>query len=83
MDQVSWYLIYVSYTDSLYNYCSVLEAGLTGASVLISLGAVLGKLNPLQILVLSLVETGAFVFNAHIGYKVLGAVDVGKINFRH
>ena len=57
---------------------SVLEGGLTAASVLISLGAVLGKLNPLQVLVLSILEAGAYVLNSYIGYKVLGAVDVGQ-----
>jgi ammonium transporter Rh len=51
---------------------------LTAASVLISLGAVLGKLNPLQVLVMCIIEAGAYVLNSYIGYKVLGAVDVGQ-----
>ncbi len=55
----------------------ILEGGLTAATVLISVGAVLGKLNPLQLLVMALVETPLFVFNAHIGYSVLGVIDIG------
>ena len=46
--------------------------------VVISLGAVLGKLNPFQLLVMSLVEAAIFVFNFHIGFKLLGAIDTGK-----
>ena len=70
--------IFVPLIMPLFHFYRVLDGGLTAAAVLISLGAVLGKLNPLQVLVMSLVETGAFVLNAYIGYKVLGAVDVGE-----
>ena len=35
-------------------------------------------MNPLQLLVMGLVETVVFVINCHIGYSLLGAVDVGK-----
>lgn len=59
----------------------VLEGGLAAAAVLISFGAVLGKLNPFQLLVMGLVEGALFVFNAHLGYKVLGAIDVGERKF--
>ena len=56
----------------------ILEAGLTSAAVLISFGAVLGKLNPFQTLVLALIESTVFVANAYLGYQVLGVIDVGK-----
>ena len=39
----------------------VLEGGLASAAVLITLGAVLGKLNPFQVLLLSLIEGPLFV----------------------
>ena len=54
-----------------------LESSLTSAAVLITYGVVLGKLNPLQILILTLIESLLFVINAYIGYTLLGAVDVG------
>ena len=65
---------------STLNFNRVLEGGLASAAVLISFGAVLGKLNPFQLLVMGLVEGALFVFNSHLGYKVLGAIDVGKSN---
>ena len=43
-----------------------------------SLGALLGKLNPIQVLGLSILESMVFTANAFLGYKVLGAVDIGK-----
>ena len=60
----------------------MLEGGLAAAAVLITLGAVLGTLNPFQILLLSMVEAPLFVLNAHLGYTILGAVDVGKIKYK-
>ncbi len=62
---------------------SLLEAGLASAAVLISLGAVLGKANPLQVLVLSLLESAVFVSNSHLGYSVMGVADVGGAIFVH
>ena len=58
-----------------------MEASLTSAAVLISYGAVLGKLNPFQVLIMSIIESVLFVANAYLGYTILGAVDVGGINF--
>ncbi len=58
-------------------YQSVLEAGLTSATVLISVGVLLGKLNPFQVLMMAIIEAGFFTANAYIGYTVLGAVDIG------
>ena len=57
----------------------VLEGGLASAAVLISLGAVLGKLNPFQVLLLSLIEAPLFVLNTYLGFTILGVVDVGEI----
>ena len=63
---------------ALFSY-RVLEGGFAAAAVLISLGAVLGKLNPLQVLVMSLVEAPLFVMNSYLGYTILGIVDVGEL----
>jgi len=60
-----------------------LEAALTSAAVLITYGVVLGKLNPFQVLVMTLIESPLFVANAYLGYKVLGAIDVGGAIFIH
>lgn len=57
----------------------VLEGGLASATVLISLGAVLGKLNPFQILLLSLIEAPLFGLITYLGYTILGVVDVGEM----
>lgn len=61
----------------------ILEAGLTSAAVLISLGVMLGKLNPFQVLVMALLEAAFFTANAYIGYTLLGAVDIGGAIFIH
>ena len=60
-------------------FSSVLEGGLAAASVLISFGVVIGKLNPFQLLVMGIIETVLFVINMHIGYVIFGAVDVGNV----
>ena len=56
-----------------------MEGGFASAAVLISLGAVLGKLNPLQILLLALLECPMFVLNSYLGYTIFGVVDVGNV----
>jgi hypothetical protein len=45
---------------------------------MISVGGVLGKLNPLQILVMCVIESAMFVLSCFVGYEILGVVDVGK-----
>ena len=47
---------------------------------MISVGGVLGKLNPFQILIMSLIEAAMFVISCFIGYEVLHVVDVGMQN---
>ena len=61
----------------------VLEGGLAAATVLVSFGVLIGKINPLQLLVMGFIETILFVINCYIGYTVLGAVDIGKWGKRH
>jgi ammonium transporter Rh len=57
----------------------VLEGGFAGAAVLISFGVVLGKTNPLQLLVMAIIETALYVANILIGTHLLLAVDIGKM----
>ena len=68
---------------SLFQFNRVLEGGLASATVLISLGALLGKLNPFQILMLSIIEAPIFVLNSYLGYTILGVADVGNISQLH
>ena len=58
-------------------FLDIVEAGLVSAAVLISFGVVLGKVNPLQLLFMGLVEAVFCVLNMHLAYSVLGLVDVG------
>ena len=44
--------------------------------VLISYGVLLGKLNPFQVLVMTLIESCWLVGNAYLGYKVLGVLGM-------
>lgn len=61
----------------------VLDGGLCSAAVLISLGALLGKINMLQLLALAFIEAIFFVLNCHVGYKLLQVIDVGGAIFIH
>ena len=64
-------------------FVDVIEAGLVGGAVLISFGAIIGKVNPLQLMFMSLVEATFCVINLYVGYSVLGVVDVGGSIFIH
>ena len=57
---------------------TILEGAFTAATVLISFGAVFGTMNPLQLLVMALIESPIVVLNAHMGYKIYGVIDIGK-----
>ena len=57
----------------------MLEGGLCAATVLVTFGVLIGKINPLQLLLLGLIETVLFVANCHVGYSMFGAVDVGTV----
>ena len=58
-------------------FLDIVEAGLISAAVLISFGVVLGKVNPLQLLFMGLVEAVFCVINMHVAYSIMGIVDVG------
>ena len=60
-----------------------MEGGFAAAAVLISLGGLLGKVNPFQLLVVVIIEASLFVVNGWIGYTVLGVADVGGAMFIH
>jgi len=61
----------------------MMEGGVAAAAVLITFGAILGKVNNLQLLAVCLIETTLFAVNAYVGYSVIGAADVGGAIFVH
>ena len=62
---------------------SMISADFATAAILISFGAVLGITSPLQLIVMTILETIFFVVNEVIGRNHLGAVDVGDTIFVH
>ena len=64
-------------------FIDIIEAGLIGGAVLISFGVIIGKVNPLQLLFMALLESIFCVINLYIGYNILGVVDVGGSIFIH
>jgi len=65
------------------NLGSLLGADFATASVLISFGAVLGKTNSVQLMVMAVIEIVLFNVNEYIGRSHLQAVDAGDSIFVH
>jgi ammonium transporter Rh len=53
------------------------------AAVLISFGAVIGKVTPTQLLIMAIIEIPLYCLNCYIGYMVLFTSDVGGSMFIH
>uniref|UniRef100_A0A1I8IC95 Ammonium_transp domain-containing protein n=1 Tax=Macrostomum lignano TaxID=282301 RepID=A0A1I8IC95_9PLAT len=62
---------------------TLINSDFATASVLISFGALLGKLSPMQSLVLAMVEIPIFAANEHIGVHFMRAVDIGGSMYVH
>ena len=62
---------------------TLLSADFATAAVLISFGVVLGITSPLQLIVMTVIETCIFVVNEIIGRDFIGAVDAGDTIFVH
>lgn len=56
---------------------SLIGADIAAAAVLISMGALLGRVTPIQLLVMGLVEIFVFAFNEHIQLELFKIVDAG------
>ena len=65
------------------SFIDIVEGGVFAAAVLISFGVVIGKVNPLELLVMGLLETVFVILNSHVGYHIIGAKDVGGTIFIH
>lgn len=63
------------FSESVKNVCSVLVAEMCAASALISMGAVMGKANPVQLVLLALLEVSGFVLNERL---LQGLLKVSK-----
>ncbi|XP_063416627.1 ammonium transporter Rh type A-like [Mytilus trossulus] len=61
----------------------MLTADFAAATVLISFGAVLGKVGPIQLLVMAIIEVVLSQVNEHIGLEMLHVADVGESMFIH
>lgn len=65
------------------NLMSMLGADFSAAAVLISFCVLLGKITPLQLIIMALIEIVVYVANDVIGRVYIGAVDVGCTIFIH
>ena len=61
----------------------MISADFATAAVLISFGVVLGVTSPIQLVVMTVMETIIFVINEIIGRDYLNAVDAGDTIFVH
>lgn len=62
---------------------TLIKADFACGAVLITFGAVLGKVSPTQLLVIGTLECGLFSMNEYIGALYFGAVDMGGSIFVH
>nr|CAD7458619.1 unnamed protein product [Timema tahoe] len=62
---------------------SLLSADVATAAILISMGAVLGKTTPLQLLIMGFIEIIVFTANEYLGVEVFKAVDAGGSMYVH
>ena len=57
---------------------SLIHADFVCAAILISFGAILGKTNPAQLVILALIEVVLQVWNEYIGTQILCVFDAGE-----
>nr|XP_039262906.1 ammonium transporter Rh type A-like [Styela clava] len=65
------------------NILTLLDADFAVATVLISFGAVLGKVSPIQLLIMATFEVVFYNLSFWVGVHVLGALDIGGSMFIH
>ena len=56
---------------------SVMMGCFAAGTVLVSFGAVIGKVSPLQLLALTMIEVPVYFANFHVGVAIIHAVDCG------
>ena len=62
---------------------SLMNSEFCAGAVLITFGGVIGKISPLQMLVVTLVESVFYAFNETMVYETIGAVDAGGTTAIH
>ncbi|XP_046664769.1 ammonium transporter Rh type A isoform X2 [Homalodisca vitripennis] len=62
---------------------SLMSADITAAACLISMGAVLGKTSPLQLLIMGIIETAVYAANEFVAHHKLQVTDAGDSIFVH
>ncbi|XP_067133254.1 LOW QUALITY PROTEIN: ammonium transporter Rh type B-like [Centruroides vittatus] len=62
---------------------SMVEANIASLAVLVSTGAVLGRINPLQLIIMSLIETVLYSLNKELGFNTFKVTDAGNSIFVH
>ena len=73
-----------SYSETLeIDIGSLLTADFAAAAVMITFGAVLGKVDPLQLLIIAFIEIMVFGVNEMIGVREFQAIDIGGSMFVH
>lgn len=65
------------------NLMSLLGADFCAAAILITFCVLLGKITPLQLIIMAIIEVAIYVANDVIGRIYIGAVDVGCTIFIH
>jgi ammonium transporter Rh len=94
---IQWGIVVTNFSGQVYNVTqedgeyekvhlgihSLIEGDFASGCVLITMGAVLGKTNPLQLLVIALLEVIFYAMNFTIGCTHLQTVDMGGSMFVH
>lgn len=79
-----WHMVHSGHWEKIHiDITHLIRADFVAGSVLITFGGLLGKVSPLQLLVIALIECVAQGANEMIGNLELGAVDMGGSIFVH
>ena len=66
------YLILLQYLSR-----SVMMGCFAAGTVLVSFGVLIGKVSPLQLLAITMIEVPIYFANMHVGMAIIQAVDCG------
>jgi ammonium transporter Rh len=79
-----WQKVFEGFNEKInLNVKTLIEGDFGAAAVLISFGAVLGKFNPAQMIVLATIEMYFYSLNSYIGAQYFKAVDMGASMYIH
>lgn len=76
-------LLKVIYSSLLFSVFSLLGADIAAAAVLISMGAVLGRTSPIQLILMSIIEIAVFSANSYLGGTVFKASKIVYLSSRY